>query len=137
VIVALALSALDFGWVAVSCCVVHALQSHAEGGTHGKSKGANIPGIRSESRENEFSETAPELRQGARSSRPFEKFSQETHSFRCRAEEDQFGSESTLGKKNLERLSNDGGTQAQIVSGCQKEDRSGPAGKVGEGPRWR
>jgi hypothetical protein len=136
VIVTLALSALDFGWVALSCCVMHALQSHAEGGTHGKSKGANIPGIRSESRENEFSETAPELRQGARSSRPFEKLSQETHSFRCRAEEDQFGSESTLGKKNLERLSNYGETQAQIVSGCQKEDRSGAAGKVGEGPRW-
>jgi len=101
------------------------------GGTHGKSKGVNIPGIRSESRENEFSETAPELRQGARSSRPFEKLSRETHSFRCRAEEDQFGSESTLGKKNLERLSNYGETQAQIVSGCQKEDRSGAAGKVG------
>lgn len=108
-------------------------------GTHDKSKGVNIPGIRSESGENEFGETAWELGQSARSSRPFErrKFSKGTHAFRCCAEEDQFGTESTLGKKNLERLSNYDDTQAHIVSGRQKEDRSGAAGKVGEGPRWQ
>ena len=38
-IVALALSALDFGWVALSCCVMHALQSHAEGELMANPKG--------------------------------------------------------------------------------------------------
>ena len=102
-------------------------------GAHEESKGAGVPGVRSENGANESSETASEIRQARAVLGQLAERLTRMNSFR-RPKEDQFRAESRLGKESLERLGTYDKTQAYIVTGRQKEDRSGSVSKVGEGP---